>query len=75
MKKLIVLMLLTCSTAFAAVHPTRAQAAYFDEHDKCVSTLRAAKKDAKRDDRLLRKSKESQMARSMPDDGDVPQTE
>lgn len=47
MKKLIVLMLLTCSTSFAAVHPTRAQAAYFDEHDKCVSALRAAKKDAR----------------------------
>jgi hypothetical protein len=47
MRKLIVLILFTSSSALAAVHPTKAQAAYFDEHDKCVSTLRAAKKDAK----------------------------
>jgi hypothetical protein len=47
MRKLTVLMLLTCSPALAAVHPTKAQAAYFDEHDKCVSALRAAKKEAK----------------------------
>lgn len=47
MRKLIVLILFTSSTALAAVHPTRAQAAYFDEHDKCVSSIRAAKKDAK----------------------------
>jgi hypothetical protein len=47
MRKLIVLILFTSSSALAAIHPTKAQAAYFDEHDKCVSTLRAAKKDAK----------------------------
>ena len=47
MKTVITIMLFTCSTAFAAVHPTKAQAAYFDEHDKCVSALRAAKKEAK----------------------------
>jgi hypothetical protein len=47
LKRLFVLMLFACSTAFAAVHPTKAQAAYLDEHDRCVSALRAAKKDAK----------------------------
>jgi hypothetical protein len=36
---------------------------------------RTAKKDRKREDKLLRKSKESQTASSMPDDVDVPQTE
>ena len=46
MKTLIVLTLLTCSTAFAAIRHTKAQAAYLDEHDKCVTTLRAAKKSA-----------------------------
>jgi hypothetical protein len=47
MTRLIVLILFTSSTALAAVHPTKAQAAYLDEHDKCVSSLRTAKKDAK----------------------------
>jgi hypothetical protein len=36
---------------------------------------RTAKKDRKREDKLLRKSKESQTASSMPDDVDVSQTE
>jgi hypothetical protein len=30
----------------AAVHPTKAQLAYFNEHDKCVAALRTAKKAA-----------------------------
>jgi hypothetical protein len=46
MTKLIALILLTSSTALAAVSHTKAQAAYFKEHDKCVSALRAAKKEA-----------------------------
>jgi hypothetical protein len=36
---------------------------------------RTAKKDRKREDKLLRKSKESQTPSSMPDDVDVPPTE
>ena len=36
---------------------------------------RTAKKDRKREDKLLRKSKESQTASSTPDDVDVPKTE
>ncbi len=47
MKTLTFLILFFPSAAFAAVHHTKAQQAYFDEHDKCVSTLRAAKKNAK----------------------------
>lgn len=31
----------------AAIHPTKAQIAYFNEHDKCVAALRAARKAAK----------------------------
>jgi hypothetical protein len=36
---------------------------------------RTAKKNRKREDKLLRKSKESQAASPMPEDVDVPQTE
>lgn len=31
----------------AAVHPTRAQIAYFHEHDKCVAAFRQSAKKAK----------------------------
>ena len=37
---------LTPGAAYAAVHPTKAQQAYFDEHDKCVKELREDEKAA-----------------------------
>lgn len=46
MKRFVAIMLLACTTASAAVHPTKAQEAYFAEHEKCVSVMRAAKKEA-----------------------------
>lgn len=39
------LVLLAPAALFGAVHHTRAQAAYFNAHDKCVMQLRDAQKD------------------------------
>lgn len=40
------LLLLAPVALFGAVHPTKAQAAYINEHEKCVHQLREARKDA-----------------------------
>ncbi|GEM_PF-3800362 len=47
MKRLLILTMFACPALFAAVHPTKAQTAYFDEHEKCSAALKAAKKNAK----------------------------
>lgn len=41
------LMAFTSGAALAAIHHTKAQQAYFDEHEKCVRELREAKKAAR----------------------------
>jgi hypothetical protein len=47
MKTLAFVILLVPGTAFAAVRHTKAQAAYLEEREKCVTALHAAKKNAK----------------------------
>jgi hypothetical protein len=49
------LLLLAPAILFAAIHPTKAQGAYINEHEKCVNQLRDARKDAVQHDAAERK--------------------